>query len=60
MTWTREPPKVGAVQLYVGVKVDVAYLEHWQPEQIAAFFGGIAAVMAAQEASGSGPIEPPA
>lgn len=40
----------GVVQFHVSVKVDMAEFAHWQADRIAAFFNGIAAVLAAKGA----------
>ncbi|HEY4639911.1 MAG TPA: hypothetical protein VII75_01080 [Thermoanaerobaculia bacterium] len=40
----------GAVQFHVSVKVDMAEFAGWKPERIAAFFAGIAQVLAAKGA----------
>jgi hypothetical protein len=50
-------PTEGVVQFHVSVKVDMTEFAGWRPERIAAFFGGIASVLAAKsqvekEASG--------
>lgn len=50
---TRSPfsaPTEGVVQFHVSVKVDMNEFEGWQPERIAAFFGGIAQVLSAKGA----------
>jgi hypothetical protein len=40
----------GTVQFHVSVKVNMAEMEGWKPDRIAAFFGGIAQVLAAKGA----------
>lgn len=41
-------PTEGVVQFHVSVKVDMAEFAGWKPERIAAFFSGIAQVLAAK------------
>jgi hypothetical protein len=41
-------PTEGTVQFHVSVRVDMAEMAGWQPERIAAFFAGIAQVLAAK------------
>jgi len=43
-------PTEGTVQFHVSVRVDMAEFATWPPEQIKAFFGGIAQVLAAKAA----------
>ena len=38
----------GLVQFAVSVRVDMSELSTWSPDRIAAFFGGIAQVLAAK------------
>lgn len=45
-TFTQQPE--GLVQFGVSVRVDMAELSTWSPDRIAAFFGGIAQVLAAK------------
>jgi hypothetical protein len=47
----------GAVQFHVSVKVDMAEFSGWQPDRIAAFFAGIAQVLAAKGAIEKGASE---
>jgi hypothetical protein len=50
-------PMEGVVQFHVSVKVDMGEFKSWTPDRIAAFFGGIAQVLAAKgkvEESASG------
>ena len=37
-----------AVNFNVSVKLDMKEMEHWKPERIAAFFSGLARIMAAK------------
>lgn len=41
----------GSVSVYLGIKVDMAEVEKWKPEVVAAFFEGIARVLAAGRAA---------
>jgi hypothetical protein len=41
-------PTEGIVQFHVSVRVDMGEFKGWAPERIAAFFGGIAQVLAAK------------
>ncbi len=43
-------PMEGTVQFHVSVRVDMSEFASWRPERITAFFGGIAAVLAAKGA----------
>jgi len=43
-------PTEGTVQFHVSVKVNMSEMEHWRPDRIASFFGGIAQVLAAKGA----------
>lgn len=50
-------PTQGVVQFHVSVKVDMSEFAGWSPERIAAFFGGIAQVLAAKGAIEKGVSE---
>jgi hypothetical protein len=43
-------PTEGVVQFHISVKVEMAEFSNWKPDRIAAFFGGIAQVLAAKAA----------
>src|SRR5262249_40452892 len=43
-------PTEGVVQFHVSVKVEMAEFANWRPDRIAAFFAGIAQVLAAKAA----------
>jgi hypothetical protein len=47
----------GVVQFHISVKVDMSEFAGWQPDRIAAFFGGIAQVLAAKGAVEKGAAE---
>lgn len=51
-------PAGGAVQFHVDVRVDMAEMEDWRADRIAAFFNGIAKVLAAKQGIEEGESQP--
>lgn len=45
-----QQPTEGVVQFHISVRVDMGEFANWRPDRIAAFFGGIATVLAAKAA----------